>query len=511
MIRLFQVVSALALLGAAACTSPYPVADLRDEEGISPAAPVFDPAAPGAERLLVVTMSGGGKRAAALAQGALNGLAATTLPDGRTMLDEIDVLSSTSGGSVTAARFALRGKDGFDEYRRKFLLLDVMPRLYWRLLNPVSFVRNVFIRNNRIEPLVDLFEEAVFAHATLGDVWQRPNAPYLILNATDIASGLTFSMTQPYFELLCADARPYPLARAVAASAAFPVALSPVTLENRSAASPECPRRQSLASYLDRRLQVDPGDPGAAAAPDDAAGRGWALRNSRLFDGEVKYVHLYDGGIADNLGLSEPLRMMSSAFRGNPYYLPLRDGPITDLTVLAVDARSNNEPDFEQNETAPGMLSTLLSVIGGTIDSRTSGLTVQASLLQSRGEEINMGRCFSAGVDRERESCLAAAKAGRYKRLESTAIVAGFDNLRDKTCRRAFAELPTDWALSGREVDALLALGEGLVMGDPRYQELATRAGTGHSQKEMEQRGNAKIAQACACIRAPDASCPQAK
>src|SRR6185437_7160412 len=56
----------------------------------------------------------------------------------------------------------------------------------------------------------------------------------LILNAADMVEGVPFSFTQNNFDLLCSDLSKVKLSTAVAASAAFPVALSPVTLKNYS-------------------------------------------------------------------------------------------------------------------------------------------------------------------------------------------------------------------------------------------------------------------------------------
>jgi NTE family protein len=57
----------------------------------------------------MLSFSGGGTRAAALAYGVLQHLARTPIAGGRSLLDEVDVISSVSGGSFTAAFFALNG------------------------------------------------------------------------------------------------------------------------------------------------------------------------------------------------------------------------------------------------------------------------------------------------------------------------------------------------------------------------------------------------------------------
>jgi predicted acylesterase/phospholipase RssA len=76
------------------------------------------------ELFVIVTFSGGGTRAAALAFGVLEELRATSLAKkgaDTNLLDEVDVISSVSGGSFTAAYYALRRDKLFDDFPRRFL------------------------------------------------------------------------------------------------------------------------------------------------------------------------------------------------------------------------------------------------------------------------------------------------------------------------------------------------------------------------------------------------------
>ena len=72
----------------------------------------------GAESALVlVALSGGGKRSAAFAFGVLRGMADIPVRPNRannTLLDEVDMLAGVSGGSFPAAHFALYGRKSFD-------------------------------------------------------------------------------------------------------------------------------------------------------------------------------------------------------------------------------------------------------------------------------------------------------------------------------------------------------------------------------------------------------------
>ena len=64
------------------------------------------------ELMLILTFSGGGTRAAALSYGVLQALADTQIALGgkqHRLLDEVDLISSVSGGSFTSAYYGLFG------------------------------------------------------------------------------------------------------------------------------------------------------------------------------------------------------------------------------------------------------------------------------------------------------------------------------------------------------------------------------------------------------------------
>src|SRR5262249_22316162 len=60
------------------------------------------------DTLVIVTASGGGTRATALTLSLLRALGDIRLSSGATLAQEVDLISSVSGGSVAAAYFALK-------------------------------------------------------------------------------------------------------------------------------------------------------------------------------------------------------------------------------------------------------------------------------------------------------------------------------------------------------------------------------------------------------------------
>jgi len=90
--------------------------------------------------LVLVAMSGGGKRSAAFAYGALKGMREVAVPvpgaADRTLLHEVDGISGVSGGSFTAAYYGLYRDRTFDSYERDFLYSDTNAYIFGIYLLP---------------------------------------------------------------------------------------------------------------------------------------------------------------------------------------------------------------------------------------------------------------------------------------------------------------------------------------------------------------------------------------
>jgi NTE family protein len=79
------------------------------------------------ELFVILAFSGGGTRAAAFSYGVLEALRDTQVTIGgqqRRLLDEVDVITSVSGGSYTAAYYGLFGERIFEDFKEKFLYRD---------------------------------------------------------------------------------------------------------------------------------------------------------------------------------------------------------------------------------------------------------------------------------------------------------------------------------------------------------------------------------------------------
>ena len=97
-----------------------------------------------AELMVLLAFSGGGTRAAAFSYGVLEALRDTSATiDGRKthLLDEVDAISSVSGGSFTAAYYGLFGDRIFEDFQEKFLNKNIEGALLRRtFFNPYNWV-----------------------------------------------------------------------------------------------------------------------------------------------------------------------------------------------------------------------------------------------------------------------------------------------------------------------------------------------------------------------------------
>jgi len=188
------------------------------------------------EHRIALSFSGGGTRAAALSYGILQELRDTQIDsaDSRIrVLDDVDTISSVSGGSFTAAYYGLFGDKIFDDYESVFLRQSVQGTLIRQLLNPLYWWRSAFTGFDRTEMAVEYYDQAIFKGKTFADI-RIDKGPFIEINATDLSSGTRFSFTQGMFDVICSDLSTFSVARAVTASSAVPVAFPPIVLQNHA-------------------------------------------------------------------------------------------------------------------------------------------------------------------------------------------------------------------------------------------------------------------------------------
>jgi NTE family protein len=458
--RLGQALAGLAVALAAGCAVRPPTPELARVEpdsgyrlNLRQARPDNDP-----QTLFILTFSGGGTRAAAFAYGVLEELRRTSVRSPRgahAMLSEIDLITGTSGGSFTALAFALDGERLFERYEQAFLKRDVEAALLERLFDPLRWPQVLSQGFGRSELAEEYYDEILFHRATFGDLLGRP-APAAIVGATDVTTGARFDFSQPQFDVICADLSRFRLSRAAAASAAVPVVLSPVTLDNRGGSCGYRPP-QWMAGALD-------------ASRDRFLGNRADLRIRQmelLADGRRRpYIHLVDGGLSDNLGLYGVVEALQELMDNPAYRAAMGAGGLRRIAIVVVNARSAPNLGFDQVPYGPGTFALLMQSISVPMNSYS---TESVAALRDVITEWRLRERLQADARLLGEGGAAAAEVPP---VEFTVIDVSFDAVADSHLREYLQNLPTTFALPDEAVDRLRATAAALLRDSPAFRQL---------------------------------------
>jgi len=385
---------------------------------------------------LMLAFSGGGSRASALAYGVLQELRDTTITrDGKTtrMLDEVDVISSVSGGSFTAAYYGLHGDKTFKKFESVFLRKNIESLLIEQALSPWMWFSEI----TRTDRAVAFYEEEVFKGATYADM-QKRNGPLIVINASDLGSGIRFSFTQEYFDLLCSDLSDFPVARAVTASSSVPVVFNPVVLKKyRNCESPSENLLFSNQDITHASYEVSTLKQGFSGYlnPDD----------------KRDYVHLVDGGITDNLGLRAIYDVMELAGGAKSILKKVEQQPVGHFAVIAVNASTQSSGYIGLSNQVPDIETTINAVSDIQLH-RYNAATIEL---------------FQQGLKRWTQSLSTKDKV-----VKDYFIEVRFKDLVEPEKREFFNRIPTSFVLDKQQADELINAGRTLLRQHPVYKTL---------------------------------------
>jgi predicted acylesterase/phospholipase RssA len=241
-------------------------------------------------RFVALAISGGGSRAANF------GAAMMLELQQRGLLDQVDVISGVSGGTLPAVYYGLGDKAGaFTEPAvREALGYDFQSSWIRRWFLPWNMLRYWLSDFTRSDIMVQVFNNRLYHKATFADL--RPH-PKILLNSTVHNDHTRFTFTDDRFAALHSSLATYHVANAVNASSAFPGAFQDVTLQG----------------YVEPPL----------------------------------YLHLYDGGPIDNLGVQAILGYVNRNILGTSLDRLFPNGCV----IIVIDATPSSEhPDLNTRE-----------------------------------------------------------------------------------------------------------------------------------------------------------------
>jgi NTE family protein len=484
----------LLLLGGCA-TRPInaPIAEFSPNRGYQILARQNDFKDP--DNLVVLAFSGGGTRAAAFSYGVLETLRDTevTGPKGRVrLIDEVNVITGVSGGSFTALAYGLYGDKLFDTYEKQFLKRNVQGELISRFLDPVNWPALQSPAWGRSELAAQLYDEILFHGATFADL-DRRHGPLIAVSATDLTTGSRLIFDQGFFDVICSDLDTVPLSRAAAASSAVPVLLSPVTINNYGGTC-----SYQLPSWI--QLFTNP-----ATTPRPAARTSQRLKELAAYDDSVNrpYLHLVDGGLADNVALRGVLDVVEGF---EALHLLGQSTPLDHvrrIIIFVVNSRSSPKTTWDKSADSPGNIQVLLQATGVPIDKysfETMELLRDTVARWNTFRRIRKSVAFSADKDPALKEVVNAPDVDLY------AIDVSFSALQDKAEVDYLNNLPTSFVLSDDAVDRLRAAARTIIRGSPDFQRLLNDVGAtivdpapvgpctadGHNMRDLSVGANAR-------------------
>ena len=414
------------------------------------------------ETSLVLAFSSGGTRAACLSYGVLKELKNTKLPGtDRTLLEEVDVISTVSGGSFTGAYYALFGDRIFADFETKFLKRNIQGELAGKVANPYNWFRLASPYFSRIDLAAELYDQTVFESASFDALARKATRPVLIINATTLYQGARFEFTDPQFRYLGSDISSYPVSRAVAASSALPFLLSPISLVN----------------------YVKPPGYEISENDQDALEDYWinkrtyyTVYNNYLYaepDGHTNhpYIHLMEGGLADNVGL----RAIYDLYVRADIRSKINKGNIKRFMAIVVNSKADNPAKIDKKESPPGLM---------TVGFKTATV----SLDNYSFETVEMFKELAAQRIQDQTSlkaCQQIINQNCSDKFEIPPLPGGqlklyladltFDNIPPASPaagikgRDYYNELPTTFYLPGDQVNNLITVGGWLLRENPDF------------------------------------------
>lgn len=395
---------------------------------------------------IVASFSGGGARASALSYGVLRELSRTQIRwEGvdKRLVDELNIINALSGGSFTAAYFALYGDRIFHDFEFRFLRRDWESELRARVFrSPSNWFRLWSPYFGRAHVFSELLDEALFDGHTFGDLVAQRHRPMVFIHASDMATLSRFEFNQRQFDLICSDLNQLPISVAAASSAALPLILSPISMTNYAG---QC-------GYLPPAVMQE--------QKTTTWGRQRANELRSYLDPKKRpYIHLLDGGLSDNIGMRAVLE--NTAYVGDleSTFQSLGAKKIRKLVYLMVSA-----------ETTPDLNQYTLNEIPGLM--RVSRALVDIPINRYSTDTAELMRQAVSQWRRELRQRPPGAEGIFAPDADIYFINAGLTEIADPEEEARLMNIPTNLALTDSELDHLLLAATKLLRNDKEYQRL---------------------------------------
>ena len=386
--------------------------------------------------LLMLSFSGGGTRAATLAYGVLEKLKETEIEingEKKSLLDEVDLITSVSGGSFTAAYYGLYGDRIFTDYEQKFLRRNFQADLYRLLVSPWHWPKLSTSAFDRSDLAAKYLDNLLFADSTI-DAMQRPDTPFIMINASEVGFGTQIAFEQRQFDMFCLNVSEMPVSKAVMASSAVPVAFSPITFRNQS---DQCDNK--LPRWVRNALQEG-----------NIQSRNYHLAHKYKTFQDVEnypYIHLYDGVLTDNLGLRSIINVFGRQGGAWNTLKLINHKNVRKAAVIVVDAKSSSAIDSSQSKQIKfkDAINSALNVSINSLSFET--ISMMRENMSGWRDQVTIDRCWEyASQNLDQTGC--------YE-IEPYLVEVSFDSHPNNEEMNELQRIPTRFNLSDSQVDLI--------------------------------------------------------
>jgi NTE family protein len=402
-----------------------------------------------------LAFSGGGMRAAAFSYGVLSEFDRIQLGVRKTpsrLIDHVDFVSGVSGGAVTAAYFGLNGRAALADFHERFLMRDAEESLS-TIPTPMSVARAYEGGMNDAQHFPRWLDDNLFHGATFRELGPE-HRPRVWINASDIYNRTPFIFSNETFGAICSDLASYPIANAVAASAATPVLFAPIVLRTFP---DRCTAK--IPDWIEKARST------AGASPLLKA---YANAITRYRDGSMSYIKLLDGGLVDNYGLSGFTIARISA--GTPY------GPLTAkqaakirrVLFLVIDGGNGPSGDWTGTAEGPTAPELVMAAANTAIDSSVrSSYTAFDSTMSEWRDAIVRWRCALSAEELQKYGVSAGSSC---RDLKFFVGLVNFDELGRQRADELKA-IPTRFKMAPETVELVIGAARDALRANPTFQD----------------------------------------
>jgi NTE family protein len=470
------ILSAAALaLGLAGCSGLAPRSEPLNQPIVGSAETAFaatrtTPTA-GDDVVVGLAFSGGGTRAAAFSFGVLQeveGTRVTSQTGSRSLLDRVAFVSGVSGGSVLTAYYGLKKRAALDDFRERFLIRNAEEGLSTSI-TPMNLVRALGGGVNDSAQLSGWLSKNLYDGATFADFRKTPG-PQVWINSSDIYNRTAFVFGESAFIALCSDLATYPIADAVAASAAVPIVFTPVVIKTFPQ---QCADR--TPPWAVRARNNPNAHPMLRAFAD-------ALYGYRT--GTTKYVKLMDGGLVDNFGLSGFTISRLSASAPFEPLSPEQAVRLRRLMIVIVDAGRGPSGDWVQTIEGPSGTELIMAAADTAVAaSVNAGYTAFERSMVDWQRQLTGWRC---GLSPEQRRKFGAGPNWNCRDIKFYVNRVAFDQL-DPERAKALNAVDTRFKLPADQVDMVIEAGRDALRANTGFRDFL--AGVGGRPRPVPPRG----------------------